>query len=243
MNEKKGMIYLGAGLAILLIASLFIAQSSNSESGSTVIHINQYETTAEITKEHYTESAVTTVEKSSEEVNNESSVTEIEANERIWININTADSAEFMKLDGIGQVLADEIVKYRNSCGDFNNIEEIMLVNGIGEGIFNGICNNIYVDNPVYTLQSDTVTETIVTETETHTLQGMTLEEAAPIDLNTANIELLQLLPHVTEDIAKEIIELRDEIKYFSNGYELLYIDELEQNQVSEILEFVTVGQ
>lgn len=243
MNEKKGMIYLGAGLAILLAVSLFITQISNSESESTVIHINQQETTADSAQEDEAEAIVASTEKSAEAEKTEAAVTEIVSQERVWVNINTADTAELMKLDGIGQVLADEIVSYRNSYGDFANIEEIMLVSGIGEGIFNGIRNNIYVDNPVYTQQPEEVPEPTVTETEPQTVPKLTLEEATPIDLNTASIEELQLLPHVTEDIAYGIIELRNEIKYFSNGYELLYIDELEQNQVSEILEFVTVGQ
>ncbi len=71
----------------------------------------------------------------------------------------------------------------------------------------------------------------------------LTLEEAAPIDLNEAETEELMLLPNVDEKIAEQIIELRDEIGGFSHIYELLLVDELEQKEVSEILEFVTVGE
>jgi comEA protein len=78
---------------------------------------------------------------------------------------------------------------------------------------------------------------------ETETEHVLTLEEVAPIDINTADKELLLLLPYVTDDIANKIIEMREELNGFKNTYELLLVEELEQKQVAEILEFVTVGQ
>lgn len=51
------------------------------------------------------------------------------------------------------------------------------------------------------------------------------------------------LLPHVTEEIAGKIIDLRTRIGGFSHPYELLYVEELQQNEVAEIVEFVTVGE
>lgn len=78
---------------------------------------------------------------------------------------------------------------------------------------------------------------------EPETEHVLTLEEAAPININTADIGTLMLLPHVDEEIAWRIIELREAIGGYSHVYELLYIDELEQKEVSEIVDFVTVGQ
>ncbi len=48
------------------------------------------------------------------------------------ININLAYSADLQRLPGIGEVMAERIVEFREQNGNFKNIEDIMLVKGIG---------------------------------------------------------------------------------------------------------------
>ncbi len=179
----------------------------------------------------------------------------------LYIDINKADCDSLTRLEGVGEALAQAIISYRENNGGFNNIEEIMNVHGIGEGIFYAVCDYIYVENPVYPEteyeqeyapeyddevlldneqeeESEVIPE--ITE-EIPTEPPLTLEEAAPIDINSADIELLMLLPNVDEEIAAKIIKLRDSIHGFSNTYELLYIEELTQDDVAEILEYVVV--
>ena len=55
------------------------------------------------------------------------------------VNINSADINELMGLPGIGETLAQRIIDYRQTNGDFQSIEEIMAVSGIGEGKFDSI--------------------------------------------------------------------------------------------------------
>jgi len=59
------------------------------------------------------------------------------------MNINTATAEELCSLPGIGEVLAERIVEYRRENGDFEFIEDIMEVKGIGEGIFAKIRDHI----------------------------------------------------------------------------------------------------
>lgn len=168
--------------------------------------------------------------------------------EFLYVNLNTADIRQLVKLEGIGEVKAAAVIEYRRVNGNFHNIEELMNVSGIGEDTFSAIKEHIYVDDPTYpeTTSAPETTEK-VTETEpttvTSTLHKPTLEELAPININEADKEELMLLPHVDEETAEAIIRLREEIHGFGHVNELLYIDKLTQKQVAEIVGFVTVGQ
>ena len=61
------------------------------------------------------------------------------------ININTASQLELESLSGIGTSTATKIIEYRNKNGDFQQIEDIMKVNGIGEAKFDLIKDYICV--------------------------------------------------------------------------------------------------
>ena len=63
------------------------------------------------------------------------------------ININTADKDELSELKGIGEKMSARIIKYREEKGDFNQKEDIMKVQGIGEGIFEEIKDDICVSD------------------------------------------------------------------------------------------------
>lgn len=60
-------------------------------------------------------------------------VPETEAAITFPIDINTADAEEFMALPGIGEVLAERIVTYREENGSFTAVEGLLNVEGIGE--------------------------------------------------------------------------------------------------------------
>ena len=61
------------------------------------------------------------------------------------IDLNHASMEELMTLPGIGQTKAAGIIAYREKTGGFSSVEEVMQVEGIKEGVFNRMKDNIKV--------------------------------------------------------------------------------------------------
>jgi competence protein ComEA len=55
------------------------------------------------------------------------------------ISINQATKEELMTLPGIGEAKAESIISYRQEHGSFQQIEDLMKISGIKEGIYNKI--------------------------------------------------------------------------------------------------------
>lgn len=61
------------------------------------------------------------------------------------VNLNTAKKDELMTLRGVGEAKADDIIRYRESHGGFQKIEDIMKISGIKEAAFQKIKDDITV--------------------------------------------------------------------------------------------------
>ena len=62
------------------------------------------------------------------------------------VNINTASKEELTALNGIGDTRAASILAYRESYGPFGSIEDLMKVEGIKEGVYNKLKDDITVN-------------------------------------------------------------------------------------------------
>ncbi|MEZ3485478.1 MAG: ComEA family DNA-binding protein [Lachnospiraceae bacterium] len=61
------------------------------------------------------------------------------------ISLNTASKEQLMTLNGIGEAKAASIIRYREEHGGFRKIEELMEVEGIKEGVFNKVKDQIKI--------------------------------------------------------------------------------------------------
>lgn len=61
---------------------------------------------------------------------------QVQASEKV--NLNTATLEELQELPGVGEVIAQRIIDYRSE-NPFENVEEIIEINGVGETRYNKI--------------------------------------------------------------------------------------------------------
>ena len=62
------------------------------------------------------------------------------------MNINLASAIELEKLPGVGKVIAERIVTYRQANGPFQRAEHLMMVRGISDRKFRAIQAMIVVE-------------------------------------------------------------------------------------------------
>jgi competence protein ComEA len=67
----------------------------------------------------------------------------------LLVNLNTASARELEQIRGIGAVLAERIVAYREAMGHFRSTEAVMEVQGIGPGTYERIAPYITVGEPL----------------------------------------------------------------------------------------------
>lgn len=65
------------------------------------------------------------------------------------VNLNTSNVFQLMKVNGIGQTLAENIVTYRDKKGPFTNIDDLIKVKGIGHHVLSAIKPQLTLDENV----------------------------------------------------------------------------------------------
>lgn len=248
-KNKLYVLYVGAVLAAGSIFALISHPSRSISDDSAVVTIRAVTSaqTTVTTAAKTTTARKTTAAKTTSTTSTSTTVTETEAVTEpivLWFDLNAASPEELALLPGIGEKLAAEIVNYRSANGEFRNIEELMKVSGIGESKFEDVRAYIYVLDPVYDEDIPEPEEVYQDEppVQEETEHIPTLEEIAPIDLNTAVKEELMLLPYVDDVIAERILTFREQAGGFSHPYELLYIEGLTRDKTAEIVGYVTVN-
>jgi competence ComEA-like helix-hairpin-helix protein len=127
------------------------------------------------------------------------------------IEINTADSAAFEKLYGIGPALASRIVKYRSKLGGFYSIQQIAEVWGLADSVFIKIQKQLMLTDKTW----------------------------VRFNLNKVDYEQLKSHPYFGYSVARAIIRYRDQHGGFpalEDVQRILSIDDEKYNKIVHYL-------
>lgn len=105
------------------------------------------------------------------------------------LEVNSATQADYERLYGIGKVLSDRIVKFRDKLGGFYSIHQIKDVWGVEDTTFEKFRHQL-------------------------TIKPATIRK---ININTATYEELTANPYFFSTIAKQIIGYRTKVKPFAS--------------------------
>jgi DNA uptake protein ComE-like DNA-binding protein len=141
--------------------------------------------------------------------------TDSEEDDAGLVNINTADANQLQTLDGIDEGIANRIIDHRNTQGNFQSVDAIKDVNLVTTNEFKGIVDGISI-------------------TDDEILNGL-------INVNTASLEVLQLLPGMDESKAQAIVTRRASEPENNQQTQAQSQDEIEGNPFTDIGQLLDV--
>lgn len=134
--------------------------------------------------------------------------------EPILVDINLCDTSQLQELKGIGSAYSKRIIKYRESLGGFNSINQLKEVYGITNEIFNQISPNLKISNT-------------------------TINQ---IDINQVDEEQLKKHPYIGWKLAKPIIAYRKSHGKFATVSDIKKIHLITDEIYSKIAPYLKVN-
>ncbi len=129
------------------------------------------------------------------------------------VDINISDTTELIKINGIGAILANRIVKYREMLGGFHSKNQLLEVYGLKSETFEKILKNISLDST----------------------------KIKKIRLNFCTLDELKKHPYLKYKLAKKIIDFRNKNGSFSHLNDLKIKELLTEEEFEKVKFYLTV--
>lgn len=131
------------------------------------------------------------------------------------LELNFADSADFIKLSGIGPVFASRIVKYREKLGGYLNKSQLMEVYGITDTLYQKIDSFLLLDT----------------------------KNIQKINLNTADFKTFINHPYIDYNVTNSILKYRDQNGNFERIEDLKLLYSLDEKTIEKIKPYLTIHE
>jgi DNA uptake protein ComE-like DNA-binding protein len=132
------------------------------------------------------------------------------------LDINSADSGDFLNLHGIGPKLAGRIVHFREKLGGFYSIDQVGETFGLADSVFRSIKSNLLIGN--------------------HAIDSL-----KKIDVNHCDFRELSQHPYIRYSIAKVLIEFRNQHGPFVNLQDLEKLHGLNKELLDRIIPYLKI--
>jgi competence ComEA-like helix-hairpin-helix protein len=129
------------------------------------------------------------------------------------IDINSADTAAFISLPGIGSKLASRIVNFRDKLGGFYSIDQIGETYGLPDSTFQKIKPFLKLDN----------------------------SSVKKININTATVDELKAHPYIKFSLANPIVAYRNEHGPFSKLDDLKKVLVVSEEIYDKVFHYLTI--
>lgn len=129
------------------------------------------------------------------------------------LDINKADSFAFISLHGIGPVLANRIIRFREKLGGFYTVDQIGETYGLADSVFQRI-------KPLLIIRTDTLKK---------------------IDINYADVNQLKIHPYIGWKLANAIVQYRLQHGVFLKTNDLLNLSTLSENTFKKLEPYLEI--
>lgn len=241
MKYIKNIIISGI---ILLVSAVFVAYLLNENSYDTNKEDEIITASKGITTSFYKTEKPTSTSKKTMPASTSNSITttkKLSTTQTIKfpIDVNLITVEQLMEIDGIGEVLADRIIKYRQSNGYIYDLSELKNISGIGIKTYQLLKTKLFVDKIIINKNTKTIATTTTTNSIKTTTKSLTmLIERQHVNINTATKEELINKLLIKNETAEKIVELKSKIggKYYSIMELLLILTVKEYNIIKDFV-------
>ena len=150
------------------------------------------------------------------------------------LNINQATEEELMTLPGITRNIARNIIQYRTHIGGFRKVEDLALVSGVGASKLSLFRMEVYCGKMASSNASLTSSR--------RSYHRMSSRRGSKLNINDATVTELCKVPNVGEDMAKRIVEYRNEYGPFQVLTDVSRVPEVGTYHFEKMRHHLTVG-